>query len=361
MPAGPHSILVIEDDRATREMVSQHLQGARYAVLQAENGAMGLRLAGAQPPGLIVLDLALPDTDGLQVLKALKANPALSAVPVIVLSARKAPAEIDAAKKAGAAVYLTKPFVAQTLLDYINGLLRQRPPGRDATTAAARVLLVEPDPVVRTVAASRLRKVGYEALEAPDVAKAVDMARLRPVVAIFFNLDTGGPKAMEDLRQLRVAVGELPIFALSASLSPARTAAAHQAGATDVLPRPLQEATVRTALDRVTQPASGSPTARRKDPRFPCDWAATCLVEDRDLEGRVRNFSSGGLLLQFSEALRKGTSLLLVVEAGAHRFSALGEIVWVDPQGSPAPHGLRFTKLGHDDRSRLNDLLAAAA
>lgn len=80
------TILVVEDDRWIRELLVELLQDEGYDVAQAQTGAEALQRAREQRPDLIVLDLRLPDTSGLDVLQALRAEPATSSLPVLVIS-----------------------------------------------------------------------------------------------------------------------------------------------------------------------------------------------------------------------------------------------------------------------------------
>jgi CheY-like chemotaxis protein len=100
-------VLLIEDDATIRQGLVRALGEHGHAVTTAPTGAEGLRLALADHPDLVVLDLGLPDLDGREVLTMLRA---VSEVPVIVATARDAEQEIVAALESGADDYLVKPF-----------------------------------------------------------------------------------------------------------------------------------------------------------------------------------------------------------------------------------------------------------
>ena len=127
MPAGgtPGTVLVVDDDPAFRDVLTILLRGAGYAVETAANGrrALGL-LRAAAPPCLIVLDLSMPVMDGPQFLDALRQDPALAGVPVLVTSARRDGQE--AADALGAVGYLEKPVDLDALLRHV-GLHCRRP------------------------------------------------------------------------------------------------------------------------------------------------------------------------------------------------------------------------------------------
>jgi two-component system KDP operon response regulator KdpE len=101
------SILVIDDEPQIRRVVRNALSDDGYQVLEASSAAEGIDLAAAEQPVLIVLDLGLPDQDGLAVCRHLRG---FTAVPIVVLSARHSAAEKEALLDAGADDYVTKPF-----------------------------------------------------------------------------------------------------------------------------------------------------------------------------------------------------------------------------------------------------------
>ena len=119
--SAPAKILVIEDEPPIRKFIRITLEANSYAVSEAETGAKGLSLAASDPADCVILDLGLPDQDGLQVLQQLRE---WSNIPVIVLSARGRESDKVAALDAGADDYLTKPFSVGELLARIRVALR---------------------------------------------------------------------------------------------------------------------------------------------------------------------------------------------------------------------------------------------
>lgn len=127
-PAG-YSILVVEDEAAIRRFVRLALGAEGHTVHEADSVARGLIEAGTRRPDLVVLDLGLPDGDGIEVIRGLRS---WSTVPVIVLSARSQEADKIAALDAGADDYLVKPFGAGELMARVRAQLRrhyQQTPG----------------------------------------------------------------------------------------------------------------------------------------------------------------------------------------------------------------------------------------
>ncbi len=122
-PAGA-SVLIIDDEAQIRRFLGISLRAQGYEVLEAENGAAGLEMLASRGADAVILDLGLPDLDGHEVLRELRA---WSSVPVIVLSVRSGEAEKVKALDAGANDYVTKPFGVQELSARLRALLRLRP------------------------------------------------------------------------------------------------------------------------------------------------------------------------------------------------------------------------------------------
>ncbi len=125
-------IVIIEDDPQIRRFLRAGLQAHDFEIHEAETGKLGLIMAATRKPDLIVLDLGLPDMDGVEVIKKLRE---WTSRPVIILSARNMEADKVEALDAGADDYLTKPFGIDELLARIRVALRHasRPGPVDAS------------------------------------------------------------------------------------------------------------------------------------------------------------------------------------------------------------------------------------
>ena len=113
MTQAMHQVLVIEDDAAIRDVLRVLLQTVHYRVIEAGTAERGEIEARSHKPDLLLVDLGLPDDDGLKVIARVRA---WSPVPIVVLSARTMEAQKIAALDAGADDYVTKPFSAPELL-----------------------------------------------------------------------------------------------------------------------------------------------------------------------------------------------------------------------------------------------------
>jgi len=127
-------IIVVEDDADIRELISYNLGKEGYKVEAVANGAEGLQRAREEPPKMILLDLMLPDIDGLEVCRRLKRTAELAGVPVIMVTAKGEEPDIVAGLELGADDYITKPFSPRVLIARVKAVLR-RPRGQSEESA----------------------------------------------------------------------------------------------------------------------------------------------------------------------------------------------------------------------------------
>ena len=120
-------VLVVEDDAVNLELVVVLLEEAGCEVLTAKSAEAGLRLAAAERPGLILMDLQLPGTTGYEATRRLKADPATASIPIIALTADAMRGTEARAKAAGCDGYLTKPLDAPLFLETIRRFLKGLP------------------------------------------------------------------------------------------------------------------------------------------------------------------------------------------------------------------------------------------
>ena len=133
-------VLVVEDDPQLVRALVINMQARKFGVDAAPDGATALRLAAARQPDVVVLDLGLPDMDGVDVIRALRG---WTRVPIMVLSARRASEEKVAALDAGADDYVTKPFGMDELLARLRAAVRRASPEPDEPVVATAHFTVD--------------------------------------------------------------------------------------------------------------------------------------------------------------------------------------------------------------------------
>ncbi len=135
MTQAMHQILVVEDEPGIREVLRVLLEAENYRVVEAETAERAEIEARSHKPDLLLVDLGLPDGDGLEVIRGVRA---WSPVPIIVLSARTHGEQKIAALDAGADDYVTKPFSAPELLARVRAALRRNVRGASADDRGSR-------------------------------------------------------------------------------------------------------------------------------------------------------------------------------------------------------------------------------
>ena len=160
---GAPTILVVDDDQTVREMMERHLTREGFTVVTANGGQEGLRLARELHPAAITLDVMMPDLDGWTVLAAIKGDPELADIPVILMSIVD---EKNRGYSLGATDYMVKPVDRERL----SGVLR-----KICGAAGRRVLLVDDDDLARRGMRLSLEKEGWEVAEAENGQVALDL------------------------------------------------------------------------------------------------------------------------------------------------------------------------------------------
>lgn len=119
----PKKILVIEDNELNMELLCDVLKKEGFIVIQKYTGKEGVSAAQTQHPDLVVMDISLPDIDGLEATKTLKTAPATKAIPVIALTAHAMKGDREKAIEAGCDDYLTKPIDINIFLKKIKSYI----------------------------------------------------------------------------------------------------------------------------------------------------------------------------------------------------------------------------------------------
>jgi two-component system response regulator AdeR len=148
MSGAPEAILVVEDDPVVTATLRLYLEHAGFRVLLASDGRTGLDLALSAEPALVLLDVLLPGIEGREVCRRLRA---VSAVPIVMLTARTAEEDVIAALEEGADDYVGKPFRPAEVVARVRALLRRLPPPEAGAEAVQRVGELEIDARSRRV------------------------------------------------------------------------------------------------------------------------------------------------------------------------------------------------------------------
>jgi two-component system, OmpR family, KDP operon response regulator KdpE len=203
-PDTPGKVLVVEDEAEIRRFIRLSLQAESLDVAEADGVQRGLIEAGTRRPDLVVLDLGLPDGDGIDFIRGLRT---WSAIPIIVLSARTTESDKIAALDAGADDYLVKPFGTGELLARVRAQLRRHPRADAEVAGVLEFGDVRIDLVRRTVeragAALHLTPIEYRLLT--HLASHPNRVLTHPQLlrAVW------GPSHSEDTHYVRIYMGHL--------------------------------------------------------------------------------------------------------------------------------------------------------
>lgn len=116
-------ILIVDDDKTTRKLLSLYLKGSGFEVVTAENGLNALEKLGSDTFQLVLTDLNMPFMDGIEFLKAMKSNPGTSNIPALMLTTETDEEERQRAIDAGADGYLSKPVTAEVVAAKIRQMV----------------------------------------------------------------------------------------------------------------------------------------------------------------------------------------------------------------------------------------------
>ncbi len=118
----PKSVLVVEDDPAQRRLMERLLTAGGWRVSTAPDGAAGVRVAEANPPDIVVLDVMMPTLNGFQACRQLKSTPATRDIPVVILTSKDQPTDEWWAREVGADAFMHKPADVKELMALLTRL-----------------------------------------------------------------------------------------------------------------------------------------------------------------------------------------------------------------------------------------------
>jgi CheY-like chemotaxis protein len=198
------TVLVIDDEATVRDLVARFLVREGLRVVTAPDGEEGLRLARELRPDAITLDVMMPGLDGWAVLAALKADPDLADIPVVMLTIVD---DRNLGYALGAAEYLTKPIDRERLVAVLRRYRRDLP-----------VLVVDDDPALRELLRRTLEAKGYVVAEAANGREALGRLRETPPGVILLDLMMPEMDGFEFLEELRrdEAGRRIPVIVITA-------------------------------------------------------------------------------------------------------------------------------------------------
>jgi PAS domain S-box-containing protein len=248
LTAQVRSVLVVDDDRNAADIAQRQLESSGYRVAVQAQGRTVEKWAEENHPDVIVLDLILPDVDGLDILRALKRNTITHDIPVVV---RSIVPDDGTAWDLGVSAYLTKPVSRDDLLSSVE----------QALTWQGRVLIVEDDPDTVGLLEATMRQIGFTPLVAADGYEALTMARRHRPDLVLLDLRLPGMDGFEALTHLkRDAITQtIPIIAISAHVADTERERNRllALGAAAFVPKPFAIGDLLSEIESALQPLAG--------------------------------------------------------------------------------------------------------
>jgi two-component system alkaline phosphatase synthesis response regulator PhoP len=140
--AAKAQILIVEDEPEIAELIEFHAERAGMRARTIHSGRLALEVMRREKPDLIVLDLMLPDVDGLEICRRLKQSEDTRSIPIVMVTAKGEEADIVAGIELGAEDYVTKPFSPRVLMARLRNVLRRHGPVEEVPTRADRLVLL---------------------------------------------------------------------------------------------------------------------------------------------------------------------------------------------------------------------------
>jgi PAS domain S-box-containing protein len=191
-PANASLVLVIDDDATVRKVVGRFLEREGFSIVEADGGKEGLRMARELHPAAVTLDIMMPDLDGWTVLAAMKGDPDLVDLPVVLMTIVD---EKNRGYALGATDYLVKPVDRQKLIDVLHAV---------CSAAGGRALLIDDDDLERRQVRTALEQEGWTVTEASDGLDALTrLTEVRPDVIILDLMmpEMDGFEFLEEMRR----------------------------------------------------------------------------------------------------------------------------------------------------------------
>jgi two-component system, sensor histidine kinase and response regulator len=275
-------VLIVDDNATNRNILKHQTSSWGMIATEAESGEQALELLRAgvmkgEPYSIAVLDLMMPDMDGFQLAEAIKSDPTIARVTLVLLPSFVERGHGDRARQAGIAAYLQKPVRQSQLYDCLTGLSVQSGtepvaasrldtwhstsgpdlPKQDITFSSVRILIAEDNLVNQRVALGQLSNLGYQAkavLNGKELLKALEK---EPVDIILMDCqmpEMDGFAATGEIRRLEGTSRHTTIIAMTANALDGDQERCLEAGMDDYLSKPVKSEVLRLKLELWTKP-----------------------------------------------------------------------------------------------------------
>ncbi|HEY0967476.1 MAG TPA: response regulator [Opitutaceae bacterium] len=250
-----YKILTVDDSKTVRIIVRKAFKAFDCEILEAGNGVEGLAVAAKESPDLILLDVTMPVMDGVEMLTKLKADPALKAIPVMMLTAEGGRDHVLKIAKIGVRDYLVKPFKEEVLIEKAGRVIDLKPLSDTPSKAKsifdpADILVVEDKPVIIQQIADGLKHTPWKIHGVSTQGEAIDACTKNPPDLIIVSLSLPEEAAFTLFRLIRTNVKTkyTPVFALVVKTETGQQQQAQTVGFSAIITKPIEIGELETKM-----------------------------------------------------------------------------------------------------------------
>lgn len=254
-------ILIVDDEKDVLLLLGKRLTAEGYDIITAEDGQSAIEQAKKERPGLIILDLALPDMLGGQVADILKQDSDTSNTPVIFLSAMFSKGEENkSGHKVNGHFMFAKPWEQDSLVKAINRLIGEQIPSQTSETSlsgnSAKILLVDDDVDILKTIGLRLKKSGYEVVYASDGVSAISTAisEQPDIVILDLCIPAGNGSVILQRIQNNASIAVIPVIVMSGKDKDGVKNELINKGASGFISKPIDSAKLIKMIEQVLNP-----------------------------------------------------------------------------------------------------------
>lgn len=248
-------ILTVDDSRAVRIIVKKAFKSYNVEILEAANGVEGLAMASKQVPDLVLLDVTMPVMDGVEMLTKLKADPALKAIPVIMLTAEAGREMVLKIAKLGIRDYIVKPFKEDVLNEKVGRIIDLRPISETQTkrktlSDPCEILVVEDKPAIIQQIGAGITIPTWKVHGVASTGETIDYCQKNSPDVIMISLSLPDDAAYTLFRLLRsnMKTKYVPVFALTVKTDLHAQQQAQQFGFTSIITKPIDYEELETKV-----------------------------------------------------------------------------------------------------------------
>lgn len=249
-----YKVLTVDDSKTVRIIVKKAFKPFDCEIFEAANGVEGLAVAAKESPDLILLDVTMPVMDGVEMLTKLKADPALKAIPVVMLTAEGGRDNVLKIAKIGVRDYLVKPFKEEVLIEKCSRVIDLKPVNEGPAKAKsildpADILIVEDKPAIVQQIQEGLKHTPWQFRGVSTQAEALEAIKTPPDL-ILVSLSLPEDAAFTLFRGLRTNVKTkyTPVFALVVKTETAQQQQAQTVGFTAIITKPIDITDLETKI-----------------------------------------------------------------------------------------------------------------